>query len=700
MRRDRWLAALLSAVLSFAIGFAGVMCLQSAFGLDANGVQVALGCALCAVAFSAGFTTKFWYIPLLLIAPVAGWLWQKGSLSGSVEYLLTRVSLAYHQAYDCGVLYWSEQMPLMGDATMALCAAGCIITLVVSWTVCRKKTALWSLLTAALPLAACFVVTDRVPRVGYLYLLLLGLVVLLICQLTRRKNVKQANCLVLLVTVPAALALLALFWAIPQDRYRGQERADRILETVQSWIEEISDQAPTGTSTAVQQTVELDQKGRLVQTHTPVMTVSVDAHSSGTQSATNTIYLRQQGFQMYDGTSWYNEWGNDIYEWIQWDQMQQTAQVMITTRNQYLMKFVPYYAKNLIDPAEGPNTSEEVVINFMGFAENLQNEYGYTFYLYQLKDDAATTAIAQNDGYHVELPVGTYSPDAISLPAKTVEWAEDVVAPLIAEQYTVKDRAEAIGAYVQGLARYDRNTARMPVGQTDFARWFVTEAESGYCVHYATAATVLLRAAGIQAQYVEGYVARVPQDGTAVTVYEDQAHAWVEYYDPAVGWRILECTPPEGVPVYVNGTQPPQSTEPQAPTQPSEQPEQENIPQPEQEKKTWAGWYWVLSVLAAAALAVGQWQLRLCWRRRDLARGTANQRAVKLWRRLAGLSRLLKKRPQRELLELAQKAKFSNHLLSARDLEPLEEALADCIRQLKAKPWYCQPVYTLILAVC
>ena len=684
MRRDRWLALFLSAVLSFAIGFAGVMCLQSAFGLDANGVQVALGCALCAVAFSAGLTTKFWYIPLLLIAPVAGWLWQKGSLSGSMEYLLTRVSLAYHQAYDCGVLYWSEQMPLMGDATMALCAAGCIITLVVSWTVCRKKTALWSLLTAALPLAACFVVTDRVPWVGYLYLLLLSLVVLVLCQLTRRKNVKQGNRLVLLVTVPAALALLVLFWAIPQDSYQGQERADRILETVQAWIEELSGQGAVGTSTTVQQTVELDQKGRLVQTHTPVMTVSAIPNG--------TLYLRQQGFQMYDGTSWYNEWGIDIYEEMQWDQLQYSGYVTISTRDAYRMKFAPYYAM-------------ETSVNPYGVVVNPYEEYTYHFDFMGLPEDAPSTEYVDlGNGYFYWPGITTTttstgaSKDAIMLPASTVEWAESVVYPLVEGKTTVKEWADAVGDYVRGLARYDKNTARMPEGQTDFAKWFATEAESGYCVHYATTAAVLLRAVGIHAQYVEGYVCQT-QAGTAVTVYEDQAHAWVEYYDPAVGWRILECTPPEGVPIYISGQQNPQATEPQEPTQPSEQPEQENTPQPEQAKKIWAGLYWVLGVLAAAGLAVGQWQLRLCWCRWNLARGTANERAVKLWRRLAGLSRLLKKRPRRDLLELAQKAKFSNHLLSARDLEPLEEALTDCIRQLKGKPWYYQPVYTLILAV-
>lgn len=681
MRRDKWLACLISTVLSFLISFAGVMCLQSAFRLEAGVAQVALGCTISAVAFSVGFTTRFWYIPLLMAAPVAGWLWQKGSLSGSIEYAVYQVSALYNNAYRCGVLYWSEAAPLTGNGTMALCAVGSIVAFLCAWVICRRKSAIFAVFTAILPLAACFVVTDTVPASRYLYFFLLGVTVLLLCQLTRRKNARQANKLVLLVSIPAALALLVLFWAIPRDSYRGQERADRILAQVQSWVEDLSQQGTAGTSTALSQTVELDAMGRLVQTHTPVMTVS-------SQRQDRVLYLRQQGFQMYDGTAWHTEYSGDLYAAMDWSQLEHAGGVTISTQDTHLMKFTPYYSRG-------------VQVSPLGITENIAQEYTYDFETYQLPADAPSAEAVRSDGtLTLELPIGRYPVDAISLPGETVEWAEAVVAPLIAEQYTLKDRAEAIGAYVRSLARYDKNTARMPAGETDFARWFVQDAESGYCVHYATTATVLLRAAGIHAQYVEGYVANtVP--GTAVTVYEDQAHAWVEYFDPAVGWRILEATPSEGVPSVnlnvpggqQNQPQTPQTTEPSQQT-PSEQPGQEP-----QEKPAWAVLYWILGVLGGIFLILLQWQVRLRWRKGDLTRGTTNQRAVKLWRRVARLSRLLKKRPKRELLELAQKAKFSNHLLSDRELQALEEAREDCIRQLKEKPWYCQPVYTVILSL-
>ncbi len=689
MRRDKWLTCPLSAVLSVLLSFAGVMCLQSAFGLTANIKHVLLGCAISAAVFSVGFTVKWWYVPVLMAAPVAGYLWYSGKLPGSLEWLVYYLSCSYDRAYGTGVLYWSSQPPTAGDGTVALCAMGCVIAFVAAWTVCRRKPAVFAVILAALPLAACFVVTDRVPGTGYLYLLLLGMLVLLLSNLTRRKDLKKGNLLTVLVTVPVAICLLVLFWAVPQSTYQGQDRADKILQTVQQWVQTTGEQVGIGGS-GLDQTVELDTVGRLVQTHTPVMTVQVEQGG--------TLYLRQQGFQMYDGTSWYNEHGNDIYAWTHWDQLQQNGVVEITTRTQHLMKFVPYYAQEQIHHPEGNFSSQKVAVNALGITENVQQEYGYTFYLYQIKPDAPSAVEYQTEA-GIYLPIGTYTPDAISLPAATVEWAEPLALSLTEGKGTVKEKAEAIGDYVRNLADYSRNTGRMPAGETDFAQWFVTEAETGYCVHFATTAAVLLRAAGIQAQYVEGYTVRL-QDGQTVTVYEDQAHAWVEYYDPAVGWRILESTPAEGVPTYTytpqTGTQN-TTQEQQTPAQP--QPEQEQ-PAPEQETKpVWTALYWVLGVLGAVLVILCQWQVRLRLKARRLNKGNANQRAVQLWREIVRLSRLLKQRPAQELHTLAQKAKFSQHVLTGAELEQLTEALDSCRKRLLQKPWYLQPIYTILFAV-
>ncbi len=71
--------------------------------------------------------------------------------------------------------------------------------------------------------------------------------------------------------------------------------------------------------------------------------------------------------------------------------------------------------------------------------------------------------------------------------------------------------------------------------------WFTTQ--KGFCEHYASAVTFILRAAGIPARIVIGY-----QGGhwnpvaQYLTVYQNNAHAWVEYWQENRGWQAFDPT--------------------------------------------------------------------------------------------------------------------------------------------------------------
>ena len=118
---------------------------------------------------------------------------------------------------------------------------------------------------------------------------------------------------------------------------------------------------------------------------------------------------------------------------------------------------------------------------------------------------------------------------------------------------------------------------------------FLTETKDGYCVQFASAATLLLRAAGLPARYVQGYVAdattsRVNDDGKLeyyANVKDSDAHAWVEVYIDGLGWRTYEATsvyyedmyyipPVETTPpdVTTQVTRPPITTSPDLTTRP------------------------------------------------------------------------------------------------------------------------------------
>lgn len=104
------------------------------------------------------------------------------------------------------------------------------------------------------------------------------------------------------------------------------------------------------------------------------------------------------------------------------------------------------------------------------------------------------------------------------------------------------DKVRSVTEYVRGLHPYDENSDYQPEG-SDFVPWFVTEAESGICVHYATTTVILLRMIGIPARYVRGYVDPRSYPGTTSIVYASQAHSWFEFYIPGYGWIMGDSTP-------------------------------------------------------------------------------------------------------------------------------------------------------------
>ncbi len=72
----------------------------------------------------------------------------------------------------------------------------------------------------------------------------------------------------------------------------------------------------------------------------------------------------------------------------------------------------------------------------------------------------------------------------------------------------------------------------------------------GYCIHFASAATILLRMAGFPARYVTGYVAW-PYDfrydpeigGYRASLTGERQHAWTEVYEPSSGtWMPVDLT--------------------------------------------------------------------------------------------------------------------------------------------------------------
>lgn len=72
---------------------------------------------------------------------------------------------------------------------------------------------------------------------------------------------------------------------------------------------------------------------------------------------------------------------------------------------------------------------------------------------------------------------------------------------------------------------------------------FLFDTRRGFCEHYASAFTVLMRAAGIPARVVTGYLGgEINPVGEYILVRQADAHAWVEIWLPNAGWMRVDPT--------------------------------------------------------------------------------------------------------------------------------------------------------------
>ncbi|MBW4085025.1 transglutaminase domain-containing protein [Paenibacillus sp. S150] len=133
----------------------------------------------------------------------------------------------------------------------------------------------------------------------------------------------------------------------------------------------------------------------------------------------------------------------------------------------------------------------------------------------------------------------------LQLPERMPARVAALAGRLTASAGTRYDAVYAVQDYLQNGFTYTLKT-RVPPSGADFADDFLFVTKQGYCVHFATAMTVLLRSIGIPARYVQGYgPGTLAADSVPprYDVTQGDAHAWVEVYFPGTGWVPFDPTP-------------------------------------------------------------------------------------------------------------------------------------------------------------
>jgi len=115
----------------------------------------------------------------------------------------------------------------------------------------------------------------------------------------------------------------------------------------------------------------------------------------------------------------------------------------------------------------------------------------------------------------------------------------------------LREEAEGVRRILAQQAVYDKKLDPVPDGK-DYVEYFLFEQKKGFCEHFATAGTLMLRVRNVPARYATGYKVtpdrfKKNEDGTyTATVLDSDAHAWTEVFNTCYGWYPEEMTPGEG----------------------------------------------------------------------------------------------------------------------------------------------------------
>ncbi len=698
MKLEKGLAFLCATLLGAALPLGGIFCLATGFSLTNYSVLLltllflGLSAFVAAVALSNSYRKRRILLVGVALVGIAAHI----CAGNWLPYLFTDVTSTYHTAYGFPIFpnrVYTPDMLERGTLTWALfflSIPGCAVT---TLTLCRRWRCLGAVGLSLLPVAACVVVTDTVPASWALYLFLAGLMLLLLTQSVRRREEKAGARLVALLLVPCLLCPWLLLSAIPQEGY--QVPTSSLFQSAVQWLQEHFSLGNNGSNqggvAALEMEIDLTEVGPQYQTANKALTL--------TSTYTDLIYLRGQSYDTYVGNGWKQT--TLTPERNGWNKvgLRQIGELTIETQRTLPFRYFSYY-------------HSQARLEFPYTGGCLTNEGLSTTYTVTVRQPTK-----QFDLYESQRLTEDQYRRYTALPTSTATWA----VPLV-EQLEAQD-AQSITAFVSDLVPYALSTPAMPEGQWDFAQWFYEDAPSGYCVHYATLATVLLRAAGIPARYVTGYVVYAQAD-TPVTVTSDNAHAWVEYYTDKTGWQPLDPTPSAGLPMPPSSTEPSEPTQPttnttapttdttgttptttgsdtsrptagtqpdgttsQLPTLPSlTRPNRTDTPQTPLDLTWLFTLLKILGILAVIVLAVlGQYILRLRHRRRKCHTGPANSQALARWREVLQLCWLLMLPEPENLLALAEKARFSQHTLTRAELGQFDTWLTQTRQSLRLR---------------
>lgn len=548
---------------------------------------------------------------------------------------------------------------IANDATGFFVLVSLILNGLFSFLISRiKSIKIAGLLSIAL-LVPCFVLVNTLPDLVPLLIIFTVLFALYFSSQTRQLNYAHSGVITAVCAVILAVLITVLAVINPVADYERPKWQDNMLNTVQTLTGMKTYNGSGKISSAlaevgnnVSSEVDFSNAGALKQTGTKVMTVVTDLNGR--------IYLKGMSYANYENNKWSvltdeqaNDYPQDFQAFIMTANYQERSTVTIDTVNKESIVYTPYYLASINDTfspvcdvlVSNSDKATNYSMSVMPYSESELDNFSMDF----------SSQVYDYDNfvknYYLKLPYDTK--------LAMLKIAEENNLTGVSTQ----NIPQAVKQFVSHSASYSLNTQKVPDGR-DVAEWFLNDAETGYCMHFANAAAVMLRALGVPARYVTGYCADVV-DGKAI-VTSDNAHAWVEYYDSSIGWIPLDATSSDfEVPQATESVQTTTQAQTTSPTvQPTTQAQNTKPVKTEVKTKISTPAIIVIIILLIIALAILRIILIRYYRKYSFTHNDYKSRVICIYRYLNKLSVHAKVRIPKKIENICTKAKFSTHNIS------------------------------------
>lgn len=612
-------------------------------------------------------------------------------------------------AVDFRLMLPSEEQ--LAATELFLCLALILAAFLLGWAIIRARRWWLVVLLTLLPLLPGLVASIY-PNWTYFLMLCAAWCTMLITSLCR-KAAPSARAKLTLTTLPATAVLLALtFLVFPVDQYERPQWA----YTAETWLVNFTNRefsflsewegpfsgVDLATYVGSAERVNLSAAGPLEYTERTVLRVT-------SKDYTGKTYLRGSSLARYTGESW-EPLEDGVYEL-------------------YLEEIEPYdldFSNSpLILPAYTLSSNKTCTLT----VQNIGASGSCVYVPYQLTDQdwAYAGLLVVEDSYlahrsgqwthivsfrplnetfadtlysrqkaanaqkaYYETVSEYYTGDTSALPQSVLDDFRryEQAQTTSTSTFSELDYAELVADFLADRCVYDQNTPLTPAGE-DFVAYFLTQSKQGYCMHFASAAVLLLRELGYPARYVSGFTADVVAERTT-NVPDSAAHAWVEIYVVGYGWYPVEVTPASAyrneqtAPAPIESEPPEEETPPEThPPEPSpsesptvtppigtstNEPAANEFPEKSDTsiQLLYAclralGWL-ALTAIVLLLLWLGQYLLKKL-RTKNMTSQNTNQAVLHCYRYLSHLERW-GGHIDGNATELAQKARFSQHTLS------------------------------------